>query len=327
MVDLDVTAAQCHNQTKGYTSYVFVGVYVLVFVLGLILNLMALIVFFCQGKSRSHTTVYMTNLALADLLLVCTLPFRIYHHCAYSLSQKTCEIAGLILLANMYGSIFLLTCVSLDRCLAVCFPMSSRVREGRKKAPLVCVGIWMLTIGASLPMYLIRRRNETNVTDQQQNCFGNFPHYAIQTSAMTSSIVIGFGIPLIIMILCSWGLVQAIKRSTAAQTDGLVNSHKIRKMITANLAIFLFCFLPYHVMLGVLYTYRDHPHGMPCPAISAYQFSLMIACLNATLDPLAYYFTTETFRKNVDMDVIWRMWPLNSHSSDGNNRSRVPLNT
>lgn len=322
---LEARAEECQNQTERYTSIIFVSVYALVFIAGLALNLVALVVFFCQAKSRSHTTVYMTNLALADLLLVCTLPFRIYYHCGLQgLPQRICEVVGLILLANMYGSIFLLTCVSLDRCLAVCFPLSSRVREGRKKAPFVCVGIWMLTIGASLPMYLSKGENKTNETGQT-NCFGSFPHYAIRTTALTSSMIIGFGIPLLIMGLCSWGLIRAIKKSTAAQTDSSVNSRKIQRMISVNLTIFLFCFLPYHGMLVVLYSYRNATTTMPCSVISAYKYSLMIACMNATLDPLAYYFTTETFRKNVDMDRVRRMWPLNSHSSDGNNRSRAPL--
>lgn len=30
----------------------------------------------------------------------------------------------------------------------------------------------------------------------------------------------------------------------------------------------------------------------------------MVACLNAMLDPLAYYFTTETFRKKMDKDSV-----------------------
>ncbi|XP_007248198.3 lysophosphatidic acid receptor 6 [Astyanax mexicanus] len=323
VADADSRAKFCYNITKEHKDIIFVAVYSLVFIAGLILNLMAIVVFFCQTKSRSHTTVYMTNLAVADLFLVCTLPFRIYYHSFKSPAQRICDIAGLILLANMYGSIFLLTCVCLDRCLAVCFPMSSRIQEARKKAPLVCVGIWILSLGASLPVYLGggHLRNETG------QCFRSFPLYATQTAALISSLVIGYGIPLVIMIVCSWGLVRAINKSTAAQTDSLVNSSKIQKMVSTNLVIFLVCFLPYHVILGMIHSYKNRVKEIPCPVISAYQYSLMIACLNASLDPLTYYFTTETFRKKVDMDVVWRLWPLNSHSSDGNNRSRAPLNT
>ncbi|XP_062849631.1 lysophosphatidic acid receptor 6 [Trichomycterus rosablanca] len=319
----NATNASWTNCTE-QSNTVYVTVYTLVFIIGLILNLFALVIFFCHTKSRSHTTVYMTNLALADLILVCALPIRIYKYLGFEVKQHICEISGLILLANMYGSILLLTCISLDRCLAVCFPLSSRVREGRKKAPLVCLGIWMLTIGASLPMYLAKK---TNNSIKQDNCFGSFPQYAVQTTALISTLTVGFGMPLVIMALSSCGLVRAISKSTAAQTPDLVNSRRIHRMVSTNMAIFLVCFLPYHILLMMLHFYRNHIESMPCAMLYAYRYSLMLACLNATLDPLAYYFTTETFRKNVDIDAVWRMWPLNNLSSDENSRSRAALNT
>ncbi|XP_060779978.1 lysophosphatidic acid receptor 6 [Neoarius graeffei] len=312
----DNIAARCQNQTNP----VFVAVYSVVCTTGIILNFMALVVFFCCTKSRSYTMVYMTNLAIADLLLVCTLPLRIYFHLGFQgLSQKTCEVAGLILLANMYGSILLLTCVSLDRCLAVCFPVSSRVREGRKKAPLVCLGIWMLTIGASLPLYI---NSQGDNLGNQSNCFRSFPKYALKPAPLASSLTVGFVIPLIIMVLCSWGLVRAVSQSTAAQMSGLLDSWKIQRMVSINLAIFLCCFLPYHVMLVVIYSYSYDIPSIPCSVISAYYYSLMVTCLNAILDPLAYYFTTETFRKNIEIDGVRRMLPMNNLSSDGIFRSR-----
>ncbi|CDQ86938.1 unnamed protein product [Oncorhynchus mykiss] len=129
-----MTINTTHNCTEPQINLIFVGVYVLVFTVGLFLNLTALVVFFCYTKLWSHTMVYMTNLAIADLLLVLTLPLRIYYHLGLSgLPQVLCEGMGLVLLVNMYGSIFLLTCMCFDRCMAVCLPMLSWVQEGRKK--------------------------------------------------------------------------------------------------------------------------------------------------------------------------------------------------
>lgn len=319
----------CQNTTEGEQDVIFVVVYALVFIAGLAFNLTALRIFFSNSKSRSHTTVYMINLAFADLLLISTLPLRIYYHRGFKdLNQKIFEFAGLILLANMYGSIFLLTSISFDRCVAVCFPMSSRVREGRKKAWCVCLGIWVLTIGTSWPIYFreILLNPSSNMTIQKPLCFGNFPVHATQTATLIATLIVGFGIPLTVMILSSWGLVQAISKSNAAQTSDLVDSKRIKRMITTNLAIFLFCFLPYHLMLLILYVSRSS-ESIQCSLVPAYQYSLMIACLNAVLDPLAYYFTTETFRRKLDVGAVGKLWQMNSHSSDGNNRTRVPLNT
>ncbi|XP_063043700.1 lysophosphatidic acid receptor 6 [Engraulis encrasicolus] len=310
---------QCINRTADKVEFVFVSVYVLVFIAGLILNLVALAVFFCLTKTRSHTTVYMTNLAVADLLLVCMLPVRIYYHLGFRrLPQLLCEVTNMVLLMNMYGSILLLSCMSVDRAMAVCFPMSARVRQTRKKAPLACLVIWLLTVSTSVPIYISRAQGS-----QQAQCFGSFPAYATRTVVVSSSLTLGFGGPLIALLVSSWGLIRAVRQSQAAQMD-LVDTRKIQRMVAACLLIFLACFLPYHLSLWLIYVNRT---SVPCSLVDGYRYGLMVACLNAMLDPLAYYFTTETFRQRVGNSVRRQMRPITQgQSSDDNNRSRA-LNT
>ncbi|XP_056299286.1 lysophosphatidic acid receptor 6 [Pseudoliparis swirei] len=288
----------------GHTNIFFVCMYSFISVVGFIFNLLALVFFFHLTKSRSQTIVYMTNLAIADVLLILTLPMRIYYHLGFDgLPQWLCEVLGLVLKANMYGSIFLLTCICFDRCMAVSFPMSTRVQAGRKKAPLVCLGIWMLTFGASVPIYLSKRPQVTH-----KGCFNGLPVYATKPAVVLTTLIVGFGIPLVLMLICSWGLARAVRRSSAAQTD-LVDGRKIQRMIVTSLLIFILSFLPYHAILVHLSLYgEDIPYRMQV----AYRYSLLVACLNTVLDPVAYYFTTDTFRRSVDLDAVRRMFPLNS---------------
>ncbi|XP_059210602.1 lysophosphatidic acid receptor 6 [Centropristis striata] len=305
------TSNVCFNST-GNINIFPVCMYSFIFFVGLLFNLIALVFFFRITKSRSQTVVYMTNLAIADILLILTLPVRIYYHLGFSgLPGLLCDILGLVLKANMYGSIFLLTCMCFDRCMAVTLPMSSRVKEWRKKAPLVCLGIWIFTFGASLPIYFSKRK-----TDENTNCFDDLPVYSINPAVALSSLFVGFGIPLVIMLISSWVLVRAVRQSSVAQTN-LVDSKKIQRMIATSLLIFLLSFLPYHVTLVVLSLNREN---ITCRMHVAYRYSLIVACLNTVLDPVAYYFTTETFRKNVDISAFRRMFPLNSQSSDLNNK-------
>lgn len=309
----------CHNSNNTAGINIFaVCTYSFIIIVGLIFNLLALVFFFSHIKSRSQTIVYMTNLAIADVLLILTLPMRIYYHLGFTkISQWLCDILGLVLKANMYGSIFLLTCICFDRCMAVSFPMSTRIQGWRKKAPLVCVGIWMFSFGASVPIYLSKRKQLQNVTD---DCFDSLPVYATSPAVVFSTLIVGFGIPLVIMLICSWGLIRAVRKSAVAQTK-LVDSGKIQRMIATSLLIFLLSFLPYHTTLVLLSLYKVN---IPCPMQAAYRYSLMLACLNTVLDPIAYYFTTETFKKEVDIAAFRRMFPLNSQSSDVNNKVREP---
>ncbi|XP_029310947.1 lysophosphatidic acid receptor 6 [Cottoperca gobio] len=305
----------CHNDSAGHNDIFRACIYSFISIVGLIFNLLALVFFFSHTKSRSQTIVYMTNLSIADVLLILTLPMRIcYYLGVLDLSQWMCEVLGLVLKANMYGSIFLLTCMCFDRCMAVTFPMSHFVQEGRKKAPLVCFGIWILTFGASLPIYLSKRKEVFH-----KDCFDSLPVYATNPAVVLPTLFVGFGIPLVIMLICSLFLIHAVRRSSVAQTN-LVDSGKIQRMIATSILIFLLSFLPYHVILALLSLHRE---DISCPMQVAYRYSLMLACLNTVLDPIAYYFTTDTFRRNIEVSAVRMLFPLNSQSSDVN-RSRMP---
>lgn len=312
-MSLNVSAV-CLNHSGGPSSVFLVSTYSSIFIVGLVLNVVALFFFLSRGRSRSHTVVYMTNLAVADLLLLLTLPVRVFYHLGFSdLPRWACEGLGLVLKANMYASIFCLTCISLDRCVAVRFPMSPRVREVRKKAWLFCGGIWILTFGAGVPVYLSGRRPVSG-----GECFDAPPVYAARPGAVLPTLSLGFGIPLLVMLLSSWGLVDAVRRSAVAQT-GLVDGAKIQRMIATGLLIFLLSFLPYHATLLLLHVHRER---IECSVAAAYRYSLLVACLNTVLDPLAYYFTTDTFRRSVGVGAVRRMFHFNSHVDEGDGQGR-----
>ncbi|XP_030042808.1 lysophosphatidic acid receptor 4 isoform X2 [Microcaecilia unicolor] len=293
---------------------VFIGLYSLIFTLGLALNLAALFVFFRCLLIRSITMVYMKNLAFSDLLLVASLPVRIYYYSKKTqLHSLACELVGLVLLVNMYTSIFLLTCISWDRCMAVCFPMRPWIKRVRKKAGFICLGVWILSITASIPAYLVKKFTRF---DNCTQCFDCTPEYATSPVPIAASLSIGFTFPLVIMAACSWALVRAIRKSMAAQME-LVNSEKIRHMILANLAIFLLCFLPYHAVLalyltGTLEVRLTH---------DIYYCTLLATCFNTVLDPLAYYFATETFQKMVVADNLRKILRSRTDSCEAQNQS------
>uniref|UniRef100_A0A3P9BSI1 Zgc:172079 n=1 Tax=Maylandia zebra TaxID=106582 RepID=A0A3P9BSI1_9CICH len=236
----------CTNDSTNHFDIIHVCLYSFIFIVGLTLNVIALVFFFCQIKSRSPTVVYMTNLTVADFLLILTLPVRIYYHLGLEgIPLVLCDCLGLILKANMYGSILFLACICFDRCVAVSFPMSTRIQRARQKSWLICLG---------------RENVSLNVT---KHCFDNPPVYATQPAVVFSTLFLGFGLPLAIMLVCSWILVHTVQKSTVAQTN-LLNSRTIRRMIATSLLIFLFSFSPYHATLVVLSLHREPITSRTC---------------------------------------------------------------
>ncbi|XP_066480042.1 lysophosphatidic acid receptor 6-like [Tiliqua scincoides] len=286
------------NYSSG-VDQAFASIYSLLFIGGLPLNIAALY-FFCFGwVVHSTTTIYMKNLAVCDLLLLTSLPLRVYYYSRRpQLPQAVCDTTGLLLLVNMYSSIFLLTCISWDRCMALCFPLSRRAQAVRQQAKYICAGAWALSIVGTIPTYFVPNQKVSNRT----LCFDSQPDY-IRARAVTSAMVLCFALPLAIMVTCSCSLLRAVHHSTAVQME-LVNGSKIKHMVMTNVAIFLGCFLPFHVTVlcyQVPALKEEH-------LTMAYKCALLLACANATLDPLAYYFATETFQHFVSMDHLRGTW-------------------
>ncbi|KAL8184159.1 UNVERIFIED_CONTAM: hypothetical protein K2H54_007985 [Gekko kuhli] len=295
----------------------FVSIYSLLFVVGLPLNVAALWIFFFRGALRSITTIYMKNLAASDLLLLASLPLRVYYYSKKPLlSQMVCEIAGLLLLVNMYSSIFLLTCISWDRCMAVCFPLRPRAQALRQQAKYICAGVWTLSILGSIPFYFgygMKWGNDTL-------CFDSRPRY-IEDPRISSAMVVSFAVPLVIMVTCSCSLLRVVHQSAVVQMK-LVKGAKIQHMVVTNVAIFLGCFLPYHLVVlcyqvGALNSHWDR----------VYRWALLLACANATLDPLAYYFATETFQHLVAMDHLFQGRGSHTNHAEGTEQLSRPLET
>nr|XP_014431611.1 lysophosphatidic acid receptor 6-like [Pelodiscus sinensis]XP_025043136.1 lysophosphatidic acid receptor 6-like [Pelodiscus sinensis] len=310
-----VLSEMTSNCTPGVSAVpVFVGLYTIIFTLGLVLNLVALYIFCCCSSVCSLTTVYMKNLAVSDLLLVVSLPVRIYYYSKQPcLGRQVCELTGLLLLLNMYGSIFLLTCISWDRCMAVCFPMHARVKALRKQAKYICLGVWLVSCAGTVPTYFTQK-DHNNFT----SCFDSRPQYVTQRG-VSFAMMFCFAVLLLVMMLCSWALLRAVRRSAAARME-LVNSAKIRSMIVANVTIFLGCFLPFHLVL-LCYQVQD----LQSEALDvAYRCTLLVASANAALDPLAYYFATETFQRMMVIDNL-RAWGLLGDSTEGHSRSQTTL--
>ncbi|XP_044138813.1 lysophosphatidic acid receptor 6-like [Bufo gargarizans] len=299
-----------NNSCKLVSPVLYLTGYSIILPIGFIMNSIAIFLFFCVNKLRSPTIVYMKNLALADLLLVSSIPLKIYFYVASpsqtSVQNWICDITGSFLLLNMYGSIFLLTCISFDRYLAVCFPLQSR--RFRQKASWICVGVWFLNITSCVVIYNVSANPQTN-----SSCFYGRPQIVAATGPTIGAIGIGFLIPLGVLVISSTAMLRSMKKSQVVQ-EGLINKVKVIRMLATNVTIFLLCFLPYHMVL-LIYQFTEN-----CILEEAYRITLLTACCNTVLDPFTYYFTTDTIRNVVREEIKAgkRFLELSEQSSEKN---------
>lgn len=284
-----------------YTLYT--SVFSIIFILGLLLNMVALYIFICTLKPRNETTIYMLNLGVCDTLFVLSLPFRISYFLnkKWTFGPEFCKITVALFNMNLYGSILFLTCISADRFLAIVYPFASRSLRTRRNAKIACSSVWLLVLSVSLAagLQLETTNNKHNTTIF---CFENYDSNQWKSKLYKVVLVmetLGFMIPLLINLFCSMMILRTLRNLDTIQSERQLNKAKIFRMIVVHLLVFCFCFIPYNVNL-IFYTLVRSEAIDNCTVKNIvkifYPTALCIAVTNCCFNPVIYYFTSETFQ-------------------------------
>ncbi|KAF7668665.1 hypothetical protein LDENG_00297660 [Lucifuga dentata] len=120
---INTTNNSCHVETLQAVAYAPL------FLLGFLINAAALWAFIARRHTWTDTHIYMLNLVIADSTLILFLPFRIYD--AFFCLSKTALCTFLISshYINMYASILTSMAISVNRYLAVSFPLQASSRH------------------------------------------------------------------------------------------------------------------------------------------------------------------------------------------------------
>uniref|UniRef100_A0A8C6T6B5 Lysophosphatidic acid receptor 6b n=1 Tax=Neogobius melanostomus TaxID=47308 RepID=A0A8C6T6B5_9GOBI len=268
------------------------AVFSLVFVVGLLFNTAAVYIFACTLKIRNETTTYMMNLVVSDSLFVLSLPFRIVYFVKqeWIFHKVFCKISVALFYTNMYGSILFLSCISIDRFLAIVYPFRSQTIRTKRNAKLACLAVWTIIISGGI---IVAVQLDTT-GDQNKNasiyCFENYSK--TQWRSDLSRVVmfietVGFLIPLLLNVFCSIMVLRTLRNHQTIGQGGNLNKTKILRMIIVHIVIFCFCFIPYNVNL-IFYA-----------MVRIYPIALCIAVTNCCFDPVIYYFTSDAIQSSV----------------------------
>ncbi|XP_045908696.1 G-protein coupled receptor 55 isoform X2 [Micropterus dolomieu] len=109
--------------------YFELAIYIPIFPFGLVLNVVALFVFCIFLRKWTESTIYMTSLALMDLLLLFPLPFKMHatNHFWPAYLQPLCSVLESLYFFGIYGSIYTIMCIAVDRWVAICHPFKAKV--------------------------------------------------------------------------------------------------------------------------------------------------------------------------------------------------------
>ncbi|XP_051900826.1 LOW QUALITY PROTEIN: lysophosphatidic acid receptor 6-like [Pristis pectinata] len=280
----------------------FPVVYSVVFVLGTAANSAALWYFLRAKEDFSPSDVFMVNLACDRPVFALTLPFRVVYHALdndWIFGEWGCKITGSLFFPTMYGSTLFLTCICVDRYIAGGVPSALTAAAPAPLPALISTLIWLLLAGCLL--YLTLKGPLTSkFPDGRTACLENFSSrsWSGRISGISfAAAILGFFLPLLVITVC-YPLIARRLLEPGAAPLGACRKRRALRTVLLVLAVFLICFVPYHV-IQLLHTLRRIQLWSSCHLIrftySARRVTMALTSINSCLDPLIYSLGRHSF--------------------------------
>ncbi|XP_053500011.1 delta-type opioid receptor isoform X2 [Ictalurus furcatus] len=275
-----------------------VALYCVVCVVGLVGNCLVMYVIIRYTKMKTATNIYIFNLALADALVLATLPFQgtdvLLGYWPFGLAL--CKMVVAIDYYNMFTSIFTLTIMSVNRYIAVCHPVHSLAVRMPQRAKLVNVAVWVLASAIGVPVMIMGQVEvESNI-----ECMVVLPDPRSYSEPVFGICVFLFSflIPVVIISVCYGLMVRRLRsvRLLSGSRSKDRNLRRISQMVLAVVAAFVLCWMPVQV-LTLVQTLRKVNLGGSQTTVAAMHFCIALGYANSSLNPVLYAFLDENFKR------------------------------
>lgn len=271
------------------------ALYSIVVTVGLPANLITVILTFLEVCRKNVLGIYLFSLSVCDLMYLGTLPlWAIYinrgHH--WEWGSLACKVTGYVFFNNMYISIFLMCCISVDRFVGVVYAVESRGLRKMRHAVIITIVIVVLVAVGHLPVFIMKEGNSEKMEDKR--CFEPSNPSDVVTGLNYARFFIGFFIPLCILIVTNLAILVNVQASTGLNLQTKV---KVRNLAMVVVLFFLVCFTPYHVILllrAINYHFSKEKCDFEISVYAPYTISLGLSTINSALNPVFYVLTSNS---------------------------------
>ncbi|XP_029350190.1 G-protein coupled receptor 4-like [Echeneis naucrates] len=290
--------------------------YSLFFIVGFPANCLSLYAAWMLMRNGNNMAVYLVNLSISDLLYTISLPVWIELAKKSPVGGGLCSLVAVIMYNSFYVGSGLLCCISVDRYLAVVYPLHFHwVREVRTAAA-VSFTVWILEI--AIHVILLGHTGALQTFSSSYLCEERVPMTQKDANLALTRVTLGFFIPIFIMTFCFQQIMQSLKRSTSILE---VERRKIGLLLLFLLLTYIVSFVPYQTVMLLRAILEPGDCIWATKLRDPYMVTVATTTLNSTLDPIIYCLINERAKTEIKnaMGKVWSLaiWERKSGSSIG----------
>lgn len=300
---MSTTNETLHCQSIQENSTLFLRIMMIIeMIVGLPLNIIALVIFYVGMKLWKPHTLFLFNLLLADLLVLISIPFRFdteFQGDYWRFGEFWCNINLFMLAVNRSASIAFMTVVALDRYFKVVHPHYRISRITLTQSGWLAGLIWIVVVAFRIPLMTTKLLHKFSHQGQNFSWCRSFNSYSVIPLAIQVhyvAFIAEFILPWPLLLFCSARIVYFLHKR---QLDGQKKVRKAMRVVCVISLVFTFCFMPSVVTgLAGVFIKKLYPEDCKLYNNATHLFMIFIGLtyLTSALDPVIYCFSSTIFR-------------------------------
>ncbi|KAM3928154.1 atypical chemokine receptor 4 [Leptodactylus fuscus] len=288
------------HDIRKFASVFLPAFYSVTFVVGIAGNSLVVAIYAYYKKMKTKTDVYLLNLAVADLLLLFTLPFwAVDASIGWQFGKAMCKITSALYTVNFGSGMLFLACISLDRYFAVLKVTTNQ--NFRRRCWAICLFVWITSVLLSIPDLQF---SEVKNHNGKPACLPTYPKDSVKEVTAFIQIletVCCFVIPFIIMLFCYSSMAKVL-----IKTPNIKRSRSLKVLLVV-VGMFLITQLPYNAIkfwraIDIVYALITNCQISKTIDIMM-QVTSSMALFHCCLNPLLYAYMGTTFKSYVTKTV------------------------
>lgn len=302
-LDANITGSSKDIIDNKVVQALFFILYTVIFILGIFGNVLVCYVVFRNRAMQTVTNLFITNLALSDILLcVLAVPFTpLYTFLGkWVFGKIICHLVPYAQGISVYISTLTLTSIAIDRFFVIIYPFHPRMKLST--CVIIIMSIWIFSILVTLPYGIYMNYNDSKA--DMHLCEEKWPteNFRMIFGGLTTTLQ--FVIPFFIMAFC-YTCVSLRLKDRARSKPGTKNSRKeeadrerkrrTNRMLIAMVVIFLVSWLPLNainIINDFCMTFGTWAYYYLC-FFMVHALAMSSTCYN----PFLYAWLNENFRK------------------------------
>ncbi|XP_075071244.1 neurotensin receptor type 1-like [Mixophyes fleayi] len=361
------------NATRGTLHHLFIGAqkqepnyvaipatifYSLLFLFGVLANGLSILTLMRNRRMKvSAIRFYLLSLALADILLLLTIPVTLYRYFwqyyPWALSDTVCKLYFMIRQVYCATTSWTIIAFTSERYFAICHPMWSITGLRKSRMAYLLAFIWVLSFLSTVPVAIVYGETSACILDytatsqdevvlESTVCEMLEPKpYIVYKSIMQSRSVLFFVLPLITIIILHLLIFNHLSMNHRQREKlGLTRTHwqfssthkhhprsrpfserKARQLMGAVVAAFFLCNFP-DTASSLMQIYIDNwnTHVLKIYTLLKTYLSLPLWYLNSALDPILFSISSTSFR-SACWETLTALLPCQEKSRGGPNQA------